>query len=99
MTQTANSVQETTAVQETSETTSEQTISAAALVSYLLKMLEGPDVDHPEVWDFVAGLGDQAGVMLDELTLLTALPISWTDDVLRAVILAVVGRIEEAENL
>jgi hypothetical protein len=42
------------------------TASAGALAARLLTIVQGPDVDRPEVWEFIAALGEQAAALLPE---------------------------------
>src|ERR1700680_1900242 len=72
-------------------------ISADAIAAYLLNMLEGPDADRPEIWDFIVGLGEQAGCLLEALDS-GALPPSWHKDLLRVISLAAMGDFAQAEE-
>ncbi len=77
----------------------EKALPAEALVACLLRALEGQDVDQPEVWDFIAGLGEQATALLEALDLLGQLSLSWHGDLLRAIALATLDRFEQAEEI
>lgn len=73
------------------------TASADALAANLLHLLQGPDVDRPEVWDFVVALGEQAAALLPAFGTFREQPLFWHADLLRAIALATLSRFEEAE--